>query len=153
MDMTSAIKVCFRKYFDFKGRAARPEFWWFQLFIILTTLCLSFLAIQETMRNSPIIEVCIFILVFGTLLPSLAVMVRRLHDINLSGYWVIPYLILMFRDIVPLGISHHVPYVMSLSFHLLLIGYIGTGIYFLCKKGDAKINQYGPPLTFEKDYA
>ena len=150
MDMTSAIKVCFRKYFDFKGRAARPEFWWFQLFIILVGIGLGFLLIQEITRDNVILDALtnlFFIIVF---IPSFAVAARRLHDVNLSGYWQLPYILLTFAGYLP---THKLPSIVFLTYNVLMLCYIIAGICFLCKKGDENANQYGPPPTFEKDYA
>ena len=43
MDPVTAVTTCFKKYFDFKGRARRSEFWWFALFVIICTSALTFL--------------------------------------------------------------------------------------------------------------
>ena len=40
-DFQKAVKTCFRKYADFSGRAARPEFWWFMLFQIIVSALLG----------------------------------------------------------------------------------------------------------------
>ena len=66
-----AIKTCFSKYATFSGRASRSEYWFFFLFSFL----LSFI---------PIVN---FIAGLALLIPSLAVAVRRLHDIGKSGWW------------------------------------------------------------------
>ncbi len=78
MDFQTAIKVCFSKYVDFSGRASRPEFWWFALFIFLGSIVLSL--VSNTLSG-----------IFGlaTLLPSLAAGARRLHDIGRSGWWLL----------------------------------------------------------------
>ena len=65
-----AISICFKKYADFTGRARRSEYWWFMLFCVLLSL------------------VTCGIGSLAVLIPSYAVMVRRLHDTNRSGWWV-----------------------------------------------------------------
>ena len=41
MNFQEAIRICFSKYADFNGRATRPEYWWFVLFVVLVGLGLS----------------------------------------------------------------------------------------------------------------
>ena len=79
MGFGEAIKVCFNKYVDFSGRARRSEYWWFYLFCILVNLVLGWI---------PIVG---FIISLGLLLPSLAALIRRLHDINRSGWWCLGF--------------------------------------------------------------
>ncbi len=76
MTFQDAIRTCFSKYADFSGRAARSEYWWFFLFIVLVSIGLSMV--------SPIIS---GLFSLGTLIPSIAAAARRLHDTNRSGWW------------------------------------------------------------------
>lgn len=83
----TAVKTCFSKYADFKGRARRSEFWWWFLFTIIASIVLSVLdvmlfegAVEETGPLNSIFSLL-------TLLPTLAVTARRLHDIDKSGWW------------------------------------------------------------------
>lgn len=76
MQFQEAIKVCFQKFADFKGRASRSEFWWFMLFCIIAG------AIAEVISDSLATLISIVFI-----LPQLSVSVRRLHDINKSGWW------------------------------------------------------------------
>lgn len=76
MTFQESIKICFAKYADFSGRASRPEYWWFILFIILAGLAISLVS-QELSG----------LFTLGTLLPSIAAAARRLHDTNRSGWW------------------------------------------------------------------
>lgn len=76
MTFQESIKVCFNKYVEFEGRAKRPEFWWFVLFTVVTSLVLG--AISNAL--SGIFSLAVF-------LPSIAVGARRLHDIGKSGWW------------------------------------------------------------------
>ena len=76
MSIVESIRICFSKYADFSGRASRPEFWWFVLFTIVAGMAF---AIGGKLADS------LWTLV--TLLPSLAVGARRLHDTHRSGWW------------------------------------------------------------------
>ena len=73
MTFTESLQTCFNKYIDFNGRASRSEYWWF----ILLNFGLSFI---------PIIG---WILRLAILLPTLAVQVRRLHDMGHSAWWLL----------------------------------------------------------------
>jgi uncharacterized membrane protein YhaH (DUF805 family) len=103
-----AIKICFSKYVDFTGRAPRSEYWWFVLFVFVLAVVFTVVDPERA-----------FIFHLGVLLPQLAVSVRRLHDVNRSGWW----LLILF---VP------------------LVGYIVLLVWF-CQKGEAVANLYGPP--------
>ena len=76
MTFQESIRVCFTKYADFNGRAGRPEYWWFALFIIVTSLVMS--KLSPTLGG---------VFSLATLLPSIAAAARRLHDTNRSGWW------------------------------------------------------------------
>ncbi|KQT14065.1 DUF805 domain-containing protein [Ramlibacter sp. Leaf400] len=77
-DFKKAVKACLNKYADFNGRAARPEFWWFFLFQIGVYVVAS------------MIHSLVYLLaVAGLLLPSVAVGIRRMHDIGKSGWWLL----------------------------------------------------------------
>ncbi|MBQ9371804.1 MAG: DUF805 domain-containing protein [Thermoguttaceae bacterium] len=70
-----AISICFRKYAVFKGRASREEYWYWFLFRFLTGLCLGCIPFVGTVAW------------FVLWLPTVSVFVRRMHDINRSGWW------------------------------------------------------------------
>jgi uncharacterized membrane protein YhaH (DUF805 family) len=80
MTFTAAIKMCFVRYADFNGCAARPEFWWWFVFTLIVT------ALLRTMSYN---VAAIFSL--ATFVPSLAVAARRLHDTDRSGWWQLLY--------------------------------------------------------------
>lgn len=83
-----------QKYAVFEGRARRKEYWMFQLInvVILTVLCAVIIPPLVTHSQSflPLflgVFLCVYVL--ATIIPSLAVSVRRLHDVNFSGWWVL----------------------------------------------------------------
>ena len=77
-----AVVQGFRKYADFGGRATRDEFWWWVLFIVISSTVLS--VIDSLVGLGSSLET-----LFGlaTLLPTLAFTARRLHDIGKTGWW------------------------------------------------------------------
>jgi uncharacterized membrane protein YhaH (DUF805 family) len=78
MTFGKSIATCFAKYFDFKGRASRPEFWWFYLFTIL--LSWGSMLVDSSQVLSMIVNLAVFF-------PVVAAGSRRLHDTNRSGWW------------------------------------------------------------------
>jgi uncharacterized membrane protein YhaH (DUF805 family) len=79
-----------RKYAVFTGRARRKEYWYFALFYLIAMIVCDILdTMLGTMQESTgigYIGVLLFLVAF---LPSLAVGVRRLHDIGKSGWWLL----------------------------------------------------------------
>jgi uncharacterized membrane protein YhaH (DUF805 family) len=106
MSFVDAVKLCFSKYADFEGRAKRPEFWWFVLFCVVGALILEAVGSYVSWAFS-----------LATLIPSLAVGARRLHDVNKSGW-------LQLLGLIP------------------ILGWIYL-IYVCVQPGDTADNQYG----------
>ncbi len=71
-----------RNYANFNGRASRPEYWYFILAFILASVAASL--IDNYVIGYSILETFVSI---GTIIPSLSVGARRLHDIDRSGWW------------------------------------------------------------------
>jgi len=74
-----------KKYAVFEGRARRPEFWYFCLFYVITYFVLG--AVDLMLFGDQKTLATIFGLAF--LVPSISVVVRRLHDTNRSGWWTV----------------------------------------------------------------
>lgn len=87
MDFMTAVKTCFAKYVDYKGRALRSEFWWWTLFTFVTSLILG--AIDSAIFSTSWEETGILDGIFSlaTFLPTIFVTTRRLHDVGRSGWW------------------------------------------------------------------
>lgn len=118
---------CLKNYANFNGRARRKEYWMFTLFYTLLYLPVyaitMFATSQEMLTLALIANLLMMVIALGLLLPALAVQVRRLHDINKSGWWIL-------LGFVPLA-----------NFALL---------YFTLKEGDKGENLYGPdPKSLE----
>ena len=101
MSFGQSISTCFRKFVSAKGRASRSEYWWFQLIVSPSYF------ISEVLDN----EVSFFFLgiTLFTLIPAISAGVRRLHDTNKSGFFLlisfIPFiggLVLLFL-LIPVG--------------------------------------------------
>ena len=96
MGFGEAVKsVIFKNYATFSGRASRSEYWWFTLFNIIASIALQVStialgAIDPILAGIAGLLVIVFFL--GIFVPSLAVIVRRLHDVDKSGWW---YLIVL----------------------------------------------------------
>ncbi|WP_344124294.1 DUF805 domain-containing protein [Streptomyces blastmyceticus] len=77
-----------KKYTMFSGRADRPEFWMFTLISFLISIVLA--VVDAALGTSPLLGALYSLAV---LLPSLAVGVRRLHDTDRTGWWLLIALI------------------------------------------------------------
>jgi len=120
MGFTTAVTTCFQKYVDFNGRARRSEYWWFVLFVILAAIVATILdhIIDPPPAGVPFsIGIVYGLVVLACFLPGLAVEIRRLHDTNRSGWWLL------------------IAFVPFLGALLLLI--------WFCFKGTAGDNKYG----------
>lgn len=105
--LKKSIQACYSKYATFSGRACRAEYWYWCLFniiIMLSAFALAafFVALRPIIQPNATQDAaaCVIIgmifyfggllwVIFGNLLPSLAVSVRRLHDTNRSGWWLL----------------------------------------------------------------
>jgi uncharacterized membrane protein YhaH (DUF805 family) len=95
-----------KRYFDFKGRSRRKEYWMYTLFVVIASIVLSILdsilglggsATGDTDLSGSSVGVggavsgglLANVFSLATLIPSVAVSVRRLHDLDRSGWWVL----------------------------------------------------------------
>lgn len=129
-----AVKMFFQRYVDFQGRSRRSEYWWVQLFnAIIFAVGLILLLILggldvNTGDMNPLGFIIIGILALyglGIIIPGIALFVRRLHDINQTG-WI--YLGLIVASFIP------------------LIGTVVSIIQIViaCLPGTVGPNKYGP---------
>lgn len=93
MEFIPAVKSGLQKFATFSGRASRSEYWWFYLFTYLASVVGSVLV-----ALTPLLGLLVAVALLALVLPSISVLVRRLHDIGKSGWWivwttVIPWLI------------------------------------------------------------
>jgi uncharacterized membrane protein YhaH (DUF805 family) len=126
MSFADAVRSGFNNYANFSGRALRSEYWWWVVFVWIAGLVANIIdralgwRVYETTVNGlqqgsgPVAA----IVGLALLIPGLAVLVRRLHDTDHSGWW----------------------------FWLILIPIIGwiVLIFFLASAGTPAPNRYGP---------
>lgn len=88
---------CLRKYATFSGRAPRAEFWWFQLFnlVLVPAVLLVLESIIDQLANlgpgpkSEADSILCTLYVIAAFVPEIAVGVRRMHDTNHRGWWLL----------------------------------------------------------------
>jgi uncharacterized membrane protein YhaH (DUF805 family) len=101
MTFGESINTCLKqKYADFNGRASRSEFWWFNLF------CFFFSVIFIFSYKEDIYEIFLSALLalLALLVPWTAAAVRRLHDIDQSGWWYLITFVPYVGEFILLGI-------------------------------------------------
>lgn len=119
MNFFDSIKSCFVRYTDFSGRSIRSEYWNYSVFIVVLTTLTEYLDAKikgVSYLESDMIGTLSILMIIITFIPSLSVSVRRLHDVNKSGWWLL--LIFTVMGIIPL-------------------------IYWACKKSDDSDNRFG----------
>ena len=90
-----------KKYAVFGGRSRRKEYWYFVLFNIIVGIVLAAIdALLGTFSSSSNIGLLSGIYSLAVLIPTLAVTVRRLHDIDRTGWWVLISLVPVIGTIV-----------------------------------------------------
>jgi uncharacterized membrane protein YhaH (DUF805 family) len=127
MNFPQAVASCFVSYAKFSGRAARSEYWYWVLFLALGRLVTRILdaaifhaPVNDYFAAHPLNSVFSLIV----LLPTFAVAVRRLHDVDRSGWWLLMY--------------------------FTIIGIIFPLLVWKCSKGTEGENRFGPdPLTVD----
>ncbi|MEM0950998.1 MAG: DUF805 domain-containing protein [Cyanobacteria bacterium P01_H01_bin.74] len=84
----------YRRYADFSGRSNRKEYWSFTIFGAMIAFSVSILNLLTGSGDGiSFFSILYALFVIGSLIPNLAVTVRRLHDSNKSGWWFLVALI------------------------------------------------------------
>ena len=109
-----AIVLFFINYFEFNGRSSAGAYWYFALWSFLLVILFAVMDLTFDLVDKYLNFSNLFSLV--TLLPGISLSIRRLHDINKSGWW----------------------FLLSIT----LIGLIPL-IYWACQRGDRVENDYG----------
>lgn len=89
MTFSESVSTCFKKFIDFSGRASRSEFWYFYLFYLIVEFFVMGIvfSVATVSTDGAMVAYTISMFVFLALLfPLWAVQVRRLHDVNHSGW-------------------------------------------------------------------
>ena len=90
-----------KNYAVFSGRSRRKEYWYFVLCNVIVSLVLSGLdALLGTFSSSANLGLLSGIYALAIIIPTLAVSVRRLHDIDRTGWWVLIHLVPVIGSVV-----------------------------------------------------
>lgn len=123
MSFGKAVVTVYGKYATFSGRAVRSEYWFYTLFLVLVFAGLAIAAVgvglavmAEIRFNGPgtmdgpaaatlngMLGLAFLAFVAINLIPAISVSVRRLHDLNASGWWLLPLLVLTI--VQPIGVA------------------------------------------------
>jgi uncharacterized membrane protein YhaH (DUF805 family) len=118
MNFFEAISSGFRNYVNFSGRAIRSEYWYWTLFV---TVLVGVLGVIDQRLNPGVglgaFSIVNMLVSLALILPGVAVSVRRLHDIDRTGWWIL------------LGFT--------------VIGALVL-IYWACQRGTPGPNRFGP---------
>ena len=114
MTFAEAVRSGFDHYVKFDGRASRPAFWWWFLFGVLVGIGASI--IDAIIGSFGVVS---GLAALALLLPNLSVAIRRLHDTDHTGWWVL-------IGLIP------------------IIGFIVLLVFYL-RQSDLGENRYGPP--------
>ena len=137
-----------QKYADFSGRAPRAEYWWYVLATIVAYVVL--MMVERLLGLDALVGpygLLTFVLMLALLVPGLAVGIRRLHDTNRSGWWMLLMLPYLLFTILAVGAAA------SGSLTGLgaagIVGFIGlicaiVLLVFMILPGTRGPNKYGP---------
>ncbi len=173
MTFIEAVKTCFRKYATFSGRASRPEFWWFMLFLLIGNTVagvLDAVLFDAVTTTTEVTDTTIGVeaedtgpigALFGlaTVIPYLAAGWRRMHDTGRSGLY------LLYPLIVMIGIGTFVAVFGGVSgavlegvFGIVMIAALIIAvispllvIWWLIRPSQPGTNEYGPHPTKPSD--
>jgi uncharacterized membrane protein YhaH (DUF805 family) len=173
MTFTRAIRTCFAKYFTFSGRASRPEYWWFFLFILLGNFVAGLLDAMlfgagdyateatderiavEAEANGPLGS----LFSLATFIPSLSAGWRRMHDTGRSGVYLLYPLIAIAGTAAFVSLFAGFDSLMSGDLEIFFAGGLGITLIFaliviflspfivlfwLTRPSEQGANQYGP---------
>ena len=140
VSFTESIRLGFQRYFQFGGRSTRAEFWWWVLFVTVVTILLyiaDVIIMDQLGYRTFIFEIGWLPMTLAfrliVLIPGFAVSVRRLHDIDRRGSWVL-YANLGWVLIIP-----------GLVLTIMLL-------VWAIKQGDDGQNNHGPDPRMLKAY-
>jgi uncharacterized membrane protein YhaH (DUF805 family) len=157
-----------KNYAKFSGRASRAEFWWFFLFVMILYFLALFIVggmgrglaamnpgadiFRGTFSSSVVVVVLYWLFLF---IPTLAVQIRRLHDINRSGWWLagfwLLYVIYMGLTFSMMSTATSNPGMPPNMGNLAAVGIFAIGLLvysiillvFFCLRGTQGPNRFG----------
>ena len=163
MTFLQSVRICFLKFANFKGRASRSEFWWFQFFCLGGGVILGFVdeilfkagyelypehlpLAMSSEFNVKALLMSIWgkyhfsnIFFYATLIPSISVTIRRFHDIGLSGWRSIGLVLIPFAILATSSLTGAI-----FTIHIAgILGVIAIYAYWLTKASDPFENKFG----------
>lgn len=154
-----AKRPILEKYADFNGRASRPEFWWYMLALVVAFVVVAI--VERIVGLSHMFWYTwgplTLLLRLATIVPTLAVTARRLHDTNRSGWWIllplVPEVLAIWTAITTAGAVVAGGGAAAALGGAALTGLIGLValvgaivlIVFCAMPGQPGENRYGPP--------
>ena len=95
MDFGTALKAFWSNYSNFKGRSRRSEYWFIELFLVISNVVVA--VVDLALMNWDVDRfianggggIVGLIWILATIVPAIAVLIRRLHDTNRSGWWAL----------------------------------------------------------------
>lgn len=149
MTFSESVRKCFRNYANFNGRASRSEYWWFMLFILPITVVMGLLEVKfysNQMLNPISIA---YDLVF--VMPTYSVTARRLHDVELSGWFQAPYGFILIVGYIAPSVLTEMPIKGLLAFLLVLCIFSFWMLFKTVTVGTRGLNPYGAdPLEISR---
>jgi hypothetical protein len=132
-----AIKICFSKYADFKGRAPRAEYWWWVLFTVIANFALGWIPVVGWL-----VSLALFI-------PGLSVSWRRFHDIGKGGGWYFLGFVPGVICAVAAGIAVASLFSTGAIIFLVIAGLVSLAccivmLVWLAREGEPHPNRFGP---------
>ena len=145
MSFGEASKSVFSKYATFSGRARRSEYWYFVLFNVL--FMLGFALIARVFPEAKFLTYLYLVYSLAIVIPSLAVGVRRLHDIGKRGWnmFILLIVALLNSSITVLGKSSlKIGSGVLLILAIIALALTVLFVVWLCKDSQPGENKWGP---------
>lgn len=140
-----------KRYANFKDRAPRAEYWWFYLFYMIALVLAMVIdgAIGFGAGGGIGVGPLYILLALGLIVPSIAVTVRRLHDTNRSGWWillpVLPYAIVVAVALMATAAGSPTGILAGMGFGMILVfAAVIAFLIFMIMPGNKGPNRFGP---------
>ena len=119
MSFLESIQSAYINYFAYKARSSRSEYWWYVLYYTIVSIILSVFDWIITFLSPSTFAFSIFynLFIIFNIIPGIMLQIRRFHDLNRRGWWVLLNLIPIFGWIIVL--------------------------IWLCRKGNVGPNRFG----------
>lgn len=149
----NALKDFFTRYATFSGRSTRAQYWYVVLALVIFNLITSFPLMVIALATSGlgfILYGLVMIVWLILIVPILALSVRRLHDIDRSGWWLLLFFLVPAISSALITLSFLTPhdpniFLMALGFLLCPVAAI-WGFVWMCTAGTEGPNEYGPDI-------